>query len=145
MAASTRLVARNIKFIVDGDEFSCDATKITLTPEDAPGGVRTFCETNVEKTWKIALDGIVSLDPTSLYQVIFGLIGTQVAFSIAPAGNATASPTEPHYTGEVIFDDIPPLELTAGEGANFSVTYTVDNATHDPATGYFYGLRKKTS
>lgn len=145
MAASTRLVARNIKFTVDGDEFSCDATKVTLTPEDAPGGVRTFCETNVEKQWKLQLDGILSLDPTSLYQVLFALQGSQVDFMLAPAGNATASTTQPHYTGSVIIDDLPPMELTAGEGAVFSITYTVDNATHSPATGYWYGLHKVTA
>lgn len=145
MAASTRLVARNIKFQVDGDEFSCDATKISLTPEDAPGGVRTFCETNVEKQWKMVVDGIVSLASTSLYQTLFALQGTQVDFVLAPAGNATASSTQPHYTGSLIVDDVPPMELTAGEGAAFSITLTVDNATHDPATGYWYGLRKVTS
>jgi len=145
MAASNRLIARNIKFQVDGDEFSCDANKITLTPEDAPGGVRTFCETNVEKEWKLAIEGIVSLDAASLYQTLFTLQGTQVDFVVAPAGNATASPTEPHYTGSLIIDDLPPLDLTAGENANFSITYTVDGGTHNPATGYWYGLRKKTA
>lgn len=145
MAASTRLVARNIKFIVDGDELACDASKVSLTPEDAPGGVRTFCETNTEKQWKLAVEGIVSLAPTSLYQVLWGLQGTQVDFVVAPAGNASPSTTQPHYTGSVIVDDLPPLELTAGEGANFSLTLTVDNTTHDPATGYWYGLHKLTA
>lgn len=145
MAASTRLIARNIKFLVDGDEYACDATKITLTPEDAANGVRTFCETNVEKTWKLAVEGIVSLDAASLFQTLFTLQGSQVDFVVAPAGNATASSTQPHYTGSVIIDDLPPIDLTAGENANFSITYTVDNGTHDPATGYWYGLRKKTS
>lgn len=145
MAASPRLTARNIKFTVDGDEFSCDANKISLTTEDAPGGVRTFCETNVEKQWKMAIDGIVSLSSTSLYQTLFALQGTQVDFVLAPAGNATASPTQPHYGGSVIIDEIPPMELTAGEGAVFSVTLTVDNATHNPAGGVWYGLEKITA
>lgn len=145
MAASTRLVARNIKFTVDGDEFACDANKISLTTEDAPGGVRTFCETNTEKQWKMAIDGIVSLSATSLYQTLFALQGTQVDFTLAPAGNASPSTTQPHYTGSVIIDDLPPLELTAGEGTVFSVTLTVDNATHSPSTGYWYGLRKVTA
>lgn len=145
MAASTRLVARNIKFTVDGDEFACDANKITLTPEDAPGGVRTFCETNTEKQWKMAVDGIVSLASTSLYQTLFTLQGTQVDFVLAPAGNASPSTSQPHYTGSVIIDDLPPLDLTAGEGAVFSVTLTVDNSTHNPASGIWYGLEKVTS
>lgn len=145
MPASNRLIARNIKFLVDGDEFACDANKITLTPEDAAGGVRTFCETNVEKTWKLAVEGIVSLDAASLYQTLWTLQGTQVDFVVAPAGNATASSTEPHYVGSVIIDDLPPLDLTAGDNAVFSITYTVDNGTHNPATGYWYGLQKKTS
>lgn len=145
MAASTRLVARNIIFKIDDVEYACDASKVSLTPEDAPGGVRTFCETNTEKEFKLALEGIVSLEATSLYQILWANQGTQVEFILAPAGNATPTSDKPHYTGSVIFDDLPPLELTSGEGAVFSVTYTVDNATHDPATGYFYGVRKVTS
>jgi hypothetical protein len=145
MAASNRLIARNIILKIDGTEYACDANKVSLTPEDAPGGVRTFCETNTEKQFKLALEGIVSLEATSLYQILWSNQGTQVDFVIAPAGNATPTTNERHYTGSVIIDDLPPLELTAGEGAVFSVTYSVDNATHDPATGWYYGVHVLTA
>jgi hypothetical protein len=145
MAVSSRLVARNIILKIDGVDYAFDSAKVSLTPEDAPGGMRTFNETNVYKEFKLAIEGIVSLDPASLYQILWANQGTQVDFSIAPGGNATATSTKPHYVGSVIIDDLPPLELTSGESANFSVTYTVDNSTHDPATGIYYGVEIKTS
>lgn len=145
MAVSQRLKAQNILFKIGGVDYACDANMVELTLNDAPGGVRTFCEVRVYGEWKLQLDGITSLESTSLYQLLFANYGTEVAFVVAPAGNATASSTEPHYTGTVIFDELPPMTLNAGEEAAFSVQLTVVNDVHDPATGVFYGLTKDTS
>lgn len=147
MAASTRIKATNIKFKIGTTDYACDADSVELALSDAPGDVRTFCEVQVGQEWKLKLTGILSGDTASLYQLLFANYGTEVAFSVAPAGNATATTSAPIYEGTVIFDQLPPLGLTAGEIAKFEVTLTVKNSVHTPAATppVYFGLTKKTS
>jgi len=91
------------------------------------------------------LEGIVSGDAASLYRVLWENFGTTGTFEIAPNGNATATASEPHYTGTVKFDQLPPLSLNTNETATFSVTLTVDNSTHNPASDVYYGVEIVTA
>lgn len=145
MAASTRIKAQNILFNIGASEYSCDATMVDLSLGDAPGDVQTFCEQRVGGEWTLTLEGIVSGDATSLYRVLWANFGTTGTFTVAPNGNASASSDEPHYEGTVKFDQLPPLSLTSNETATFSVTLTVDNSTHDPASDVYYGVEIVTA
>ena len=145
---STRIKAQNIRFIIGATErYDVDTNLVELTLNDAPGDVQTFCEVRPGGEWKLQLDGVTSGDSTSLYRLLFANFGTEVAFVIAPQGNATASTTAPHYTGTVVFDQLPPLSLNSGDVAKFSVTLTVKNAVHTPTATppVYYGLTVKTS
>lgn len=147
MATSTRIKATNILFKIGTTEYSCDANMVELTLNDAPGDVQTFCEVRVGGEWKLQLDGVTSGDATSLYRVLWANFGTEVAFVIAPNGNAVASASQPHYTGTVVFDQLPPLSLNSGDVVKFSVTETVKNAVHTPSATppVYYGVTVKTS
>jgi hypothetical protein len=147
MAASTRIKATNIVFKIATQDYSCDVTGVELTLNDAPGDVQTFCEVRVGGEWMLKLDGITSGDTGSLYQLLFANFGTQVAFTIAPQGNASPTSAAPHYTGTVIFNELPPLSLTSNEVVKFSVSLKVLNSVHTPSATppVFYGLTKKVS
>lgn len=147
MPASTRIKATNITFKIGTVEFNCDTNLVELTLGDAPGDVQTFCEVRTGGQWALQLDGITSGDSASLYRLLWANFGTEVAFTIAPNGNATASTTQPHYTGTVVFDQLPPLSLTSGEVVKFSVTLSVKNAVHTPSTTppVYYGVTLKTA
>jgi len=145
MPASTRIKAQNILFKFGATEYACDANLVQLTLEDAPGDVQTFCEVRVGGQWSLQLDGIVSGDSTSLYRVLWDNFGSTAQFTIAPNGNAVASSSQPHYTGTVRFDQIPPLALVSNETAVFSVTLTVVNTPHTPASDIFYGVTVDTT
>lgn len=147
MPTSTRIKATNIIFKIATTEYSCDTNLVELTLGDAPGDVQTFCEVTAGKQWSLQLDGVTSGDSASLYRLLWSNFGTEVAFTIAPQGNATASTTQPHYTGTVVFDSLPPLSLTSGEIVKFSVSLTVKNAVHTPSTTppVYYGLTLKTA
>lgn len=147
MAASTRIKATNIVFKIGTTNYACDANMVQLTTQDMPGDVRTFCEVQAGQEWTLQLDGVTSLESDSLYQILWANYGTEVAFSIAPGGNATASADAPHYEGTVIFDKLPDLALTSGEISKFSVTLTVKNTGHNPAgsPAVFFGVTKKVS
>lgn len=145
MAASTRIKAQNIKFKIAGTDYACDATSVVLELGDAPGDVQTFCETRVGGEWTLTLDGITSGDSTSLYQVLWANFGSDATFVIAPNGNTTATANEPHYEGTVVFDQLPPLNLTSNEVVSFSVALTVRNTGLDVANELFYGVEKVTA
>lgn len=147
MPTSTRIKAQNIKFLIGTTEFACDANLVELTLNDAPGDVQTFCEVRVGGEWKLQLDGVTSGDATSLYRILWSNFGTEVAFTVAPQGNAVGTTSSPIYTGTVVFDQLPPLSLNSGEVVKFSVTLTVKNAVHTPATTppVYYGLTVKTA
>lgn len=145
MAASTRVKAQNIVFKIGTTDYACDATMVELTLDDAPGDVQTFCEYRVGGQWKLTLEGIMSGDSDSLYQVLWANFGTKVAFTVAPNGNASPSADQPHYKGTAVFDQLPPLSLTSNETAKFSVELTVDNAVHTPASHIYYGVEIDTT
>lgn len=147
MPTSTRIKAQNIKFLIGTTEYSCDANLVELTLNDAPGDVQTFCEVRVGGEWKLQLDGVTSGDATSLYRILWSSFGTEVAFTVAPQGNAVGTTSSPIYTGTVVFDQLPPLSLNSGEVVKFSVTLTVKNAVHTPSTTppVYYGLTVKTA
>lgn len=147
MPTSTRIKATNIKFLIGTAEESCDVNLVELTLNDAPGDVQTFCEVRAGGEWKLQLDGVTSGDTGSLYRLLWANFGTEVAFTVSPQGNAVGTANSPIYTGTVIFDQLPPLSLNAGEIVKFSVTLTVKNAVHTPSTTppVYYGLTLKTA
>ena len=147
MPTSTRIKATNIAFKIGSTDYSCDANLVELTLNDAPGDVQTFCEVRHGGEWKLQLDGVTSGDAASLYRILWANFGTTVAFTIAPNGNASASTSQPHYTGSVVFDQLPPLSLNSGDVVKFSVTLTVLNSVHTPSTTppVYYGVTLKTA
>jgi hypothetical protein len=145
MAASTRIKAQNIIFKIGSTDYACDANMVELTLDDAPGDIQTFCETRVGGQWALQLDGIMSGDAGSLYRVLWDNFGTEVAFTVAPNGNATASASEPHYEGTAVFNQLPPLSLMSNETAKFSVTLEVKNTPHDPSSDQYYGIEIVTA
>ena len=145
MAASTRIKASNIVFKIGTTDYACDANMVELTLDDAPGDVQTFCETRVGGQWTLHLEGITSGEDTSLYQVLWANFGTEVAFTVAPNGNASPSADQPHYKGTVVFDQLPPLSLTSNEIAKFAIDLTVKNTPHTPASHIYYGVEIDTT
>jgi hypothetical protein len=140
MAASTRIKAQNIIFKIADVNYACDANSVVLELGDAPGDVQTFCEVRVGGEWSLTLSGITSGEATSLYQVLWTNFGSHAEFIIAPNGNSVPSTDEPHYTGTVVFDQLPPLNLTSNEVVQFSVTLRVRNTGLDAASNLFYGV-----
>lgn len=140
MAASTRIVAQNIVFKIGTTTYAPDINQVELTLGDAPGGVRTMTEVRANGEWALKIAGIVSGDSDSLYQFLWLNFGTEATFTIAPNGNTSPSADEPHYTGTVVVNELPPLSLSAGDDAAFEVTLRVKNTGLDVAAKLFYGV-----
>lgn len=140
MAASTRIVGQNIVFKIGTTSYAPDINMFELTLGDAPGGQRTMTEVRPNGEWTLKLSGIVSGDADSLYRLLWENFGTEVAFTAGPNGNTTPGADQPHYTGTVVFNELPPLSLTAGEDASFEVSLRVKNTGLDVASNLFYGV-----
>ena len=121
------------------------ATMVELTLGDAPGDVQTFCEQRVGGEWALALEGITSGDATSLYRVLWANFGTTATFTIAPNGNAAASTEQPHYSGVVKFNEIPPLSLNSNETSTFAVTLRVVTTPNDADADQYFGVSVVTA
>lgn len=140
MAASTRITAQNILFKIAGTDYACDANSVVLELGDAPGDVQTFCEVRVGGEWALTLSGITSGEVGSLYQVLWTNFGSEAAFTIAPNGNSVPGTDTPHYQGLVVFNQLPPLNLTSNEVVQFSVTLRVKNSGLNVASNLYYGV-----
>lgn len=147
MPISTRIKASNIKFTINATDYAFDANNIELALTDAPGAQQTFTEVQPLQQWKLSIEGIASGDSASLYRLLYANYGTEVAFKVAPQGNATATTSAPIYEGTVIFDTLPPLSMTSGEIMSFSTELTVKNSVHTPSATppIYFGLTLKTS
>jgi hypothetical protein len=62
-----------------------------------------------------------------------------MAFEIN-AGGGTEGAANPSYKGTIIVNELPPIELTANEEVNFSVTLRVKNTGLDVASKLYYGV-----
>jgi len=142
---NTRIVAENIKFLIAGVEYACAVNMVELTLGDAPGDVQTFCEQRVGGEWALSLEGVTSGDADSLYRVLWANFGTTATFVIAPNGNTVASASEPHYSGVVKFNELPPLTLNSNETSTFSVTLRVVTTPNDAESSEFYGVTVVTA
>jgi hypothetical protein len=142
---NTRIIAENIKFLIADVEYACAATMVELTLGDAPGDVQTFCEQRVGGEWALALEGVTSGDADSLYRVLWANFGTTATFVIAPNGNAAPSTSEPHYSGVVKFNEIPPLSLNSNETSTFSVTLRVVTTPNDADADQYFGVSVVTA
>lgn len=125
MPSSTRIKGQNLTLTIDGDDYAMDATSITLTNEDKDGEVRTFADVTPPKQWYFEIEGIQSTATNSLWSLLWNEDGTEgISYVFKPHGNATASASQPHFTGTVSVKGKPPIGGTAD--TTFTFTYRLE-------------------
>ncbi len=148
MAANpTRIKGKNqsIKFGTPLAEYKCDLISYNLYKGDPGGGgttdgTVTFCDADSGaasgEVWLLDVECLQATDADSLWTLIHAAAakagGDDIAFEIAPYGNAAASATQPHFTGTFIVAQgaFPPIGGSAGNDSwTWSATYTVKSNT----------------
>jgi len=142
--AVPRVVARNITFKIATVSYTPEVNMVSLTLGDTPGGIQTFSEVRVQGEWACQIDGYMSQTAGSLYQILWANFGTEVAFEINPGGGSVGA-NNPKYTGTLIINELPPLEMTSNEEIAFSVTLRVKNTGLDTGAKLYYGLTIATA
>jgi len=142
--AVPRVVARNITFKIGATSYTPEVNMVSLTLGETPGGIQTFSEVRVQSEFSLQIDGYMSQTAASLYQILWANFGTEMAFEINPGGG-TVGANNPKYSGTVIVNELPPLELTSNEEVAFSVTLRVKNTGLDTAAKLYYGVTVATA
>ena len=122
---STRIKGSALKLTIGSTDYWADITSCVLENEEADTGATTFEDASLggARQWYFTLSAIQSTDTAAFWRYLWANTGTIVSYVYAPHGNATASSTQPHFTGTV---KIPPKPSIGGEaGTNNEFTFEV--------------------
>jgi hypothetical protein len=127
----TRIKGKLLILEVDGVDYVCDLTSVTMLREDAEEGsdVVTFCDASSQsgttpQAWFFDTVFVASTDPTSFWRYLWDAhdagTTTGIAYAFAPHGNVAPSDTQPHFTGTLDLTGRPSL------GGEANTTWTTE-------------------
>jgi len=131
MATSTRIKANALTLTIDGVDYAADFSSVVMQSEDASADVTTFYDAALggRRDFYFTVSGVQSTAAASFWREMWDNAGTEVAFIYAPHGNATASASQPHFTGTV---RLPPQgALMLGGDASPDGTFAFDGVRMD--------------
>lgn len=101
MVTSTRIKANALKLSIDGTDYWADFSSTSMQSEDASADANTFYDASLggRRDWFFTVSGVQSTESTSFWMAAWNDAGSEVAYVYAPHGNATASSSQPHWTG----------------------------------------------
>jgi hypothetical protein len=116
------LGTRLLKVKIGTTEYTADVSKCEIQSAAADSDFTSFADAAAggAREYRLALVLKQDLATSTLWRLIWASAGTSVAVKVNPYGNATATATEPHYTGNVTITE-PDGVLIGGE-ANSSVS-----------------------
>ena len=151
--ARSRIKGKSLTITVGTVKYECDLVSFVLEKSDQGGNtsdVVTFCDATTGgasgQVWQLSLEALQSTDVTDavavppITQSLWSLLwdeadkgsDQEIAFELAPYGNAAASAAQPHFTGKFIIKsgDYPTIGGSAGDTSwTFSKTYVVAGNT----------------
>lgn len=124
MAGSTRIKGTKLALTLGspGTDYWADITSYLLTNEEADSDVVTFADASEggARQYKLTGSAIQSTEAASFWRYAWESTGEEVAFTLAPHGNAEASAAQPHFVGTV---KIGPKPDIGGEAGNSAFTF----------------------
>lgn len=117
-----QLGTRLLTLSIGGTDYTAQVSKSVITSGEADSDFVTFAQAATGGGREYRLEFTAVQDPATgtLWDKVFTAAGTTVAFILKPAGGTTASPTQPHFTGNAVVSE-PEGDLIGGE-ADSSVT-----------------------
>lgn len=132
MPAPARIKGRQLSFLIDGDEYNCNFSSLIMNNEETDTGDNTvtFCDAESGgKQWFFETTSVASTEAGSFWRFLWDAYDsgptTGIAFVYAPHGNATASASQPHFTGTLDLTGRPTMGGEAGPG-DFTFDYRLD-------------------
>jgi hypothetical protein len=118
-----RIKGKSIVFEVQGTEYSGGVSNVTFS-----SAVNTLGFGNYEDSldFTCAVTGFQDTAAASLHTALWNNPGVTLTITYAPHGNATASPSEPHFTATGYSEVVPNLGGAAGEYFVYDINFILD-------------------
>jgi hypothetical protein len=123
-----QLGTNKLKIKVGATEHTASCSRVEITAGEADSDFTSFTDAAAGGAVEWALEATCAQDLAtgSVWRYLWDNPGTTVAVKVAPYGNATASATEPHYSGNVTVK-VPDGTVIGGEAnASTSARMTFD-------------------
>lgn len=107
---------RKLTLTIDTSEVAPEVSKAVITSEETDSDFVSFADAAAGggRTYKLSLTFVQDAETGSLWDQVWTAAGTDVPVLVRPYGNAVASPTEPHFEGEVTITE-PDGDMLGGE------------------------------
>jgi predicted secreted protein len=122
-------IIQNPSITLNGTAMHANISQVTinLTAEDVDqtnfGSLGWKERTGGLKDGSISFEFQNDYAAAALDSQMFPLLGTSIPFVIQPASTATASSSNPKYSGTLVVTEYSPADAAVGDLATFSVTY----------------------
>lgn len=118
---------KDLSLTIDGVEVNLEATSVVLDNEEADTDAVTFAElgSGTPLQWFISVEAVADYGTGSLWTQLWDNAGDTVPFVFKPYGNATASTSQPHFTGTATITAKPPVGGSANEVFTFEARLDV--------------------
>ena len=120
---------KSLSITVDSVEYNMDLTSIVLQNEEADDDATTFADLadGGAVQWFFEIEAVADYSGTSLWSFLWTEAGnTDIAFLFKPYGNATASASQPHFSGTLNVGSKPAVGGTANEVFTFEARLDVN-------------------
>lgn len=120
---------KTLSLTIAGTEYNMDCKKVILNNEESEDDFTTFADLAAGGAiqWFFEIEAVSDFGTGSLWNYVWSNAGTSaVAFVFKPYGNATASATQPHFTGTLNVGPKPPVGGEAGEVFSFEARFEVN-------------------
>ena len=118
---------KGLSLTFGSQEVNVDATSVVLQNEEADTDAVTFAElaSGTPVQWFFEMEATSDYADGSLWDYLWDNAGSTVAFTFKPYGNASASTSQPHFTGNATIVSKPPVGGTANEVFTFEARLDV--------------------
>lgn len=119
---------KDLSLTIDGVEVNLEGTSVLLENEEADTDAITFAElaAGTPLQWFFSITAVADYGANSFWSTLWDNAGTEVAFVFKPYGNATATASQPHFTGNCTINAKPPIGGSANEVFTFEARLDVD-------------------
>lgn len=110
------LGTRKLTLTVDGDEVAPEVSTCVIRASESDSDFVSFqaASSGGGRTYSLGITMAQDPEAGSLWDQIWSHAGEEVPVVVRPYGNATASATQPHFTGDVVISE-PDGDLLGGE------------------------------
>lgn len=118
----TALGTRALTLTIGGEDYTAQVSDCRITAGESDSDFVSFADAAAggAREYKLAFTAVQDPEADTIWDLVWSQTGTTVAVSIKPNGGTLASPTQPHFTGNVVITE-PDGDILGGE-ANSSAT-----------------------